>query len=87
MKLKSTITASLLTIGALLSVPSVAATEAPADSSMEKPAAKKRMAPHDHTQDRTGIRTNTPKAKPKQAAGNQVSPANDRTKHFHPRDK
>ena len=87
MKLKSTITASLLTIGALLSVPSTAATEAPADSNMEKPTTKKKMTPHDHMQDRTGIRTNSPKAKPKQATGNQVSPANDRTKHFHPRDK
>lgn len=87
MKLKSTITASLLTIGALLSIPSIAATEAPADSNMEKPATKKKMAPHDHTQDRTGIRTNSPKAKPKQPTGNQVSPGNDKTKHFHPRDK
>ena len=87
MKLKSTITASLLTIGALLSVPSTAATDTPADSNMEKPAAKKKMARHDHTLDRTGIRTNSPKAKPKQTAGDEVSPANDRTKHFHPRDK
>lgn len=87
MKLKSTIAASLMTIGALLSVPATAATDAPADSNMEKPAAKKKMAPHDHVQDRTGIRTNSPKAKPKQTAGNQVSPANDRSKHFHPRDK
>lgn len=87
MKFKSTITAGLLTIGALLSVPSTAATDTPADSNMEKPAAKKKMAPHDHTQDRTGIRTNSPKDKPKQTTGNQVSPANDKTKHFHPRDK
>ncbi len=87
MKLKPTITASLVIIGALLSVPSFAATEAPADSKPEKAAAKKKMAPHDHTQDRTGIRTNSPKAKPRQATGNEVSPANDRTKHFHPRDK
>lgn len=87
MKLNSTITASMVVIGALLSVSSIAATEAPADSKTEKAAAKKKMAPHDHTQDRTGIRTNTPKEKPNQTTGNQVSPANDKTKHFHPRDK
>lgn len=87
MKLKSTITAILAINGALLAVPSIAATEAPADSKTEKAAAKKKMAPHDHTQDRTGIRTNSPKEKPNQSTGNKVSPANDRTKHFHPRDK
>lgn len=87
MKFKSTIASGLFIIGGLLSIPATAATEASVDDKTEKAAVKKKIVPHDHTQDRTGIRTNTPKAKPNQTTGNQASPANDKTKHFHPRDK
>lgn len=81
MKLKLTLAASLFAIIAALSLNASAASGAPADAKAEKAAPQKRMMPHSHVQEKTGIPQNVPEAMP-----DKPNAAKDRTKHFHPRD-
>lgn len=76
MNLKPTSTASLLAIMAALTLTACAAADTVADA---EPQMKTR--PHSHLEEKTGIRQNAPVAMP-----DNPSAANDRTKHFHPRD-
>jgi hypothetical protein len=81
MKLKSTFAASLFAIMAALSLNASAAADTPADAKVEKAVPRMKMKPHSHVQEKTGFLPKAPEAMPE-----KPNAANDRTKHFHPRD-
>jgi len=91
MKLKPTLAASLFAIMAALSLNASAASDtavgastasdAPDDAKVEKAAPQKKMRPHSHVEEKTGFAPKAPEAMP-----DKPNAANDRTKHFHPRD-
>ena len=83
MKMNPTLAASLFAIAAALSFNANAASDAPADNkaAAEKAAPQKKMKPHSHVQEKTGIPQNVP-----DAATDKPNAAKDKTKHFHPRD-
>jgi len=91
MKLKPTLAASLFAIMAALSLNANAASDTPADAGaaadtpadakVEKTVPQKKMKPHSHVEEKTGFAPKAPEATP-----DKPNAANDRTKHFHPRD-
>ncbi len=81
MKLKPTLAAGLFAIMAALSLNAGAAADPPADVKVEKAAPQKKMRPHSHMEEKTGIPQKTPEAMP-----DKPNAAKDKTKHFHPRD-
>lgn len=91
MKLKPTLAASLFGIMVALSLNASAASDTPGDASavsdtpadakVEKAAPQKKMRPHSHVEEKTGFAQKAPEAMP-----DKPNAANDRTKHFHPRD-
>lgn len=81
MKLKPTLAASLAAIMAALSLNASAAADTPADAKVEKAAPQMKMKPHSHVQEKTGFLPKAPGPMPE-----KPNAANDRTKHFHPRD-
>ncbi len=88
MKLKPALAASLIAIAAGISLNASAATDTPVDAKMEKPAAhmqksasQKKMRPHSHVEEKTGVAQRAPEAMP-----DKTNAAKDKTKHFHPRD-
>ncbi len=88
MKLKPTLAASLFAILAAFSLNAAAAVDTPADAKtekfaprMEKAAHQKKMRPHSHVEDKTGVPQKAPEATP-----DKPNAAKDKTKHFHPRD-
>ena len=81
MKLKPTLVASLFALMVALSLNANAAADTPADAKVDKAAPQKKMRPHSHVEDKTGIPQKAPVAKP-----DKPNAANDKTKHFHPRD-
>ena len=81
MKLKPTLVASVFAIMAALSLNASAAADTPADAKVEKAALQKKMRPHSHVEEKTGIPQKAPEASP-----DKPNAAKDRTKHFHPRD-
>lgn len=81
MKLKPTLAASLFALMAALSLNVSAAADTTADAKVEKAVPQKKMRPHSHVEDKTGIPQKAAEAMP-----DKLSAAKDRTKHFHPRD-
>ena len=81
MKLKPTLAATLFAIVAAFSLNASAAPDTPADANVQKAAPQKKMKPHSHVQDKTGIPQIIPVAMP-----DKSNAAYDRTKHYHPRD-
>jgi hypothetical protein len=81
MKMNPTLAATLFAIMAAFVLNASAAAATPADARIEKAVAQKRMKPHSHVEEKTGI----PQLAP-DAMANKPHAANDRTKHFHPRD-
>jgi hypothetical protein len=81
MKLKPTLVATLFAIMAALSLNASAAADTPADAKVAKVVPEKQMMPHSHVQEKTGFAPKAPEAMP-----DKPNAANDRTKHFHPRD-
>ncbi len=81
MKMNPTLAAPLFAIMAALSLNAGAATDTPADAKIEKAAPQKKMKPHSHVEEKTGI----PQVAPDPMA-NKPHAMHDRTKHFHPRD-
>jgi hypothetical protein len=91
MKLKPALAASLFAIMAALSLYASAASDTPAnasvasdtpaDAKVEKAAPQMKMKRHSHVEEKTGFAPKAPDATP-----NKPNAANDRTKHFHPRD-
>ncbi len=81
MKLKPTFAASLFAMLAALALNANAAVDTPADAKVEKAAPQKKMRPHSHVEEKTGIPQKAPEAKP-----DKPNAAKDKTKHFHPRD-
>ena len=81
MKLKPALAASLFAIMAVLSLNASAASDTPADAKVEKAVPPKKMKPHSHVEEKTGFAQKAPEAMP-----DKPNAANDRTKHFHPRD-
>ena len=81
MKLTPTLAASLFAIMAALSLNAGAASDTPADAKTEKAAPQKKMRPHSHVEDKTGILAKAPVAMP-----DKPNATKDETKHFHPRD-
>ena len=91
MKLNPTLAAGLFAITAALSLNASAASDTlsnasaaadiPADAKVEKAAPPMKMKPHSHVTEKTGFAPKAPEAMP-----NKPNAANDRTKHFHPRD-
>lgn len=81
MKLKLAVAASVFTIMAVLSLNANAASDAPTEVKVEKTAPQKKMRPHSHVEEKTGIPQQAPEATP-----DRPNAAKDRTKHFHPRD-
>jgi hypothetical protein len=91
MKLKPTLAASLFAIMAALSLNASAASDTPgnagavldtpADAKVEKAAPQMKMKRHSHVEEKTGFAPKAPEPMP-----DKPNAANDRTKHFHPRD-
>lgn len=81
MKLTPTLAASLFAIMAALSLNAGAASDTQADAKAEKAAPQKKMRPHSHVEDKTGILVKAPVAMP-----DKPNAAKDKTRHFHPRD-
>lgn len=81
MKLKPILVASLFAITAALSLNASAASDVPAGAKTEKAAYQKKMRPHSHIEEKTGIPQKAPEATP-----DKPNTAKDNTKHFHPRD-
>ena len=81
MKLPPVLAATLFATVAAFSLNASAAPDTPADAKVEKAAPQKKMKPHSHVQEKTGFPQLTPVAMP-----DRPNAANDRTKHFHPRD-
>ena len=81
MKLKPVLAASLFAIMAALALNASAATDTAADAKVDKAAPQKKMRPHSHVEDKTGIPQKAPEAMP-----DKPNAAKDKTKHFHPRD-
>lgn len=100
MKPKSPLTAGLFVIAAALSLSAVAApdtaAEAKPDAKAEKAVAKKKMKPHSHLEEKLGVPAKSKEAKADEghagdaeadkSAAKKPNPANDKSKHFHPRD-
>ena len=87
MKLKTKVASSMFVIAALISTGGFAASDGE-KSAESKPAAtesKKKVKPHSHVEERGGaVSSVAPKESDHKEA--KVNPAQDRTKHFHPRD-
>lgn len=81
MKLKPSLAASLFALMAALSLNAGAAADVPADAKVEKVAPKKKMRPHSHVEEKTGFPQKAPEATP-----DKPNAAQDKTKHYHPRD-
>jgi hypothetical protein len=81
MKLKPTLVATLFATMAALSLNASAAADTPADAKVAKVVPQKQMMSHSHVQEKTGFAPKAPEAIP-----DKPNAANDRTKHFHPRD-
>ncbi len=89
MKLKPTLAASLFAIAAALSFNAFAAPDSPAKTNAENPTdaktakavPQKKMRPHSHMEEKTGIPQKAP-----MAMADKPNAAKDKTKHFHPRD-
>lgn len=81
MKLKPALAIGLFAIMAALSLNASAASDTPADAKAEKAAPQKKMKPHSHMEEKTGVPQKTPVA-----MADKPNAAKDMTKHFHPRD-
>ena len=81
MKLNSTFAASVFALVSALSLNAGAASGTPADAKVEKAAPQKTMKRHSHVEEKTGFAPKAP-----EAMAEKPNAANDRTKHFHPRD-
>jgi len=81
MKLKLSLAASLFALMAALNAG--AATDTPADPTLEKAAAPaapaKKVKPHSHVEEKTGVAQKAPETK-------ADKPDADMSKHYHPRD-
>jgi hypothetical protein len=76
MRLNPAFAASLLAVMTALALNACATPDTLADAGPQQ-----KMRPHSHLEEKTGIRQNAPVAMP-----DNPNAANDRTKHFHPRD-
>ncbi len=79
---------ALLSVTALVAITALSASAyaeekaAPAaEVKAEKAAPAQAMKPHSHVQEKTGVPQDAPAAAPA-----KKNPANDKTKHYHPRD-
>jgi len=83
MKLQTLLSASILAAMTALSASAYAEEKvAPAaEMKAEKAAPAKAVKPHSHVQDKTGTPQDAQPAVP-----GKKNPANDKTKHYHPRD-
>lgn len=88
MQVKSLISAALfaaiagLSLGAYAAPDADKATEAKAaDASPQKPVSKKKVKPHSHMEDKTGVTQKAP-----EAMADKPNAAEDKSKHYHPRD-
>ncbi len=81
MKLKPALAISLFAVMAALSLGASAAADTPADAKAEKAAPQKKMKPHSHMEEKTGVPQKAPVA-----MADKPNAAKDKTKHFHPRD-
>ena len=91
MKLRPALVASLFSLMAALSLgasaaadmsaKSGAALDTPAGAKVEKAAPRKTMRPHSHMEEKTGVPQKAAVAMP-----DNPGAAQDRTRHFHPRD-
>lgn len=88
MKLKTKIASSMFVIGTLVSTGGFAASDA--DKSAEaKPAAtesKKKAKPHSHVEEKGGAVISGAAPKESNHKETKGNPAQDNTKHYHPRD-
>ena len=87
MRMKPTLIVGLWAFASLIAANANAASHMPAESTTEKAEAKKRVPPHSHMEEKTGVRPPVKKSAPEKSTSNKADPAKDRTKHFHPRDK
>lgn len=85
MKLKATLSVGLFAAIATLSMGAQAASDADKPAEAKATVADtpgvKRVKPHSHVEEKTGVPQNVPEAK-----ADKPDPAKDKTKHFHPRD-
>lgn len=86
MKLHSLITASLLAFIAPVSLNALAASDKPADTNPDTSVAapttsQKKVKPHSHVEEKTGVPQKTP-----DVTSDTPKADKDKTRHYHPRD-
>ena len=90
MKLKSMISAALLAAITTLSIGAQAAADAEKATDGKAPVAgmpgDKKMKPHSHMEEKTGIPRQTPPAAGAEAKPGKLKADKDKSKHYHPRD-
>lgn len=87
MKLKTTLSAALLAAATAMSINALAAggdePKAAADEAKAEKASPKKVKPHSHMEEKTGMPQKAADAKPEPAK----KADKDKSKHFHPRDR
>lgn len=87
MKLKPSLAVCLFSIATAFSLDAAAAsdtlTDAKPDAEQEQTGTMKKMKPHSHMEEKLGVVVNAKDATPNKP---KPKPAQDKSKHFHPRD-
>jgi len=86
MKLKPTLAASLFALMAAISLNASAAADNPADTNVDKSTAtkaatQKKVKPHSHMEEKTGVPQQAP-----EVIADKPKADKDKTRHYHPRD-
>lgn len=90
MKLNSILATTL--VAAIAALPMGAQAAADTDKAAEAKApsadvkADKKMKPHSHMEDKTGMPQQTPSAAAAEGKSGKLKPGTDKSKHYHPRD-
>lgn len=85
MKYHAAILTCLFATVSAMPLAATAASDKPAETKMEQSAGQKKVKPHSHVQEKTGVPQSNPQ-KAQVPSADQPDPAQDKSKHYHPRD-
>jgi hypothetical protein len=89
MKTKSKLAAGMLVVAAAFSLSAMAQSSGPdasAGTSAQQSDAKPKVKPHSHMEEKMGAVAKAPKTEEAKPSAAKKNPANDFSKHYHPRD-
>ncbi len=89
MKTRSTLAAGMFVVATALSLTALAQSNSPdsgAGPSAQQSEVKSKVKPHSHMEEKMGVVAKAPKAAEDKPAAAKKNPANDLSKHYHPRD-